>query len=114
MYKTGEIIKTKITNITHYGFFVEAEEGWKGLVHISEISENYVYNVEDHFTRGQVVDVAILSIDNEKRQLSCSYKQANKNEIETKKFDSQEDFNSVEESLDKSLKYTLDKMEDKK
>ncbi len=111
MYSAGKIVKGKITNITHFGFFIETDQGWKGLIHISEVSEKYVYNIEDYFDKGQDVEVLILSVDEEKKQLSCSYKQANNIALEQKTFNSKEDFDKLQNNLQVHIKDTLDKIE---
>lgn len=60
-----------MTNLTDYGCFVEIEEGVEGLVHVSEmdwtnknIHPSKVVNV------GDVVEVMVLDIDEERRRIS--------------------------------------------
>ena len=55
-------LKGKITGIKKFGAFVELPEGKSGLVHISEVADNYVENVEDHLSVGDEVEVKVLSI----------------------------------------------------
>lgn len=43
----GDIVEGKVTGITKFGAFVECEDGTKGLVHISQISNDYIEKVED-------------------------------------------------------------------
>ena len=45
MYKIGDIVKGKVTGIENYGIFLLMEDGYTGLIHISEISEKFVRNV---------------------------------------------------------------------
>ena len=43
--KLGDIVSCEVTGITKYGVFVKLENGYDGLVHISEISKKFVNNV---------------------------------------------------------------------
>ena len=70
----------RVTNLTDYGCFVEIEEGVEGLVHVSEmdwtnknIHPSKVVNV------GDVVDVMVLDIDEERRRISLGLKQCKSN-----------------------------------
>lgn len=59
----GEIVDGKVTGITKYAAFVALCEGKSGMVHISEVSHNYVNDIKDHLQEGQDVTVKIISID---------------------------------------------------
>ena len=70
----------RVTNLTDYGCFVEIEEGVEGLVHVSEmdwtnknIHPSKVVNV------GDVVEVMVLDIDEERRRISLGLKQCKNN-----------------------------------
>ncbi len=70
----------RVTNLTDYGCFVEIEEGVEGLVHVSEmdwtnknIHPSKVVNV------GDVVEVMVLDIDEERRRISLGLKQCKSN-----------------------------------
>ncbi|OZI14976.1 30S ribosomal protein S1 [Sodalis-like symbiont of Philaenus spumarius] len=70
----------RVTNLTDYGCFVEIEEGVEGLVHVSEmdwtnknIHPSKVVNV------GDVVEVMVLDIDEERRRISLGLKQCKAN-----------------------------------
>ncbi|MCU5747027.1 S1 domain-containing RNA-binding protein [Staphylococcus sp. SQ8-PEA] len=69
--EVGNKLKGKVTGIKKFGAFVELPEGKSGLVHISEVADNYVENVEDHLSIGDEVEVKVLSIaDDDKISLS--------------------------------------------
>lgn len=72
--EAGKILKGKITGITNFGAFVELEGKVSGLVHISEISNDYVKDINDHVKIGDEVDVKVLP--NENGKISLSIKQA--------------------------------------
>lgn len=76
--KVGEIVEGKVTGIANFGAFVEIGNGKTGLVHISEMSNNYVKEVGNYVKEGQTVKVRILGINN-KGKIELSMKQAEQN-----------------------------------
>ena len=54
-----------MTGIQPYGAFVETPDHTEGLIHISEIMDDYVLNLKKFLSEGQVVKAKILSIDDE-------------------------------------------------
>jgi general stress protein 13 len=77
MIKPGSIVYGKITNILGYGAFV-AIEGYDGLIHISEFSDNFVRNIEDYVKVGDRIKLKVLEVDEEHKQLKLSYRQLHK------------------------------------
>lgn len=73
--EVDSIVEGKVSGITGFGAFVDLPEGKTGLVHISEIARNYVKDVRDHLSIGQVVRVKILSMD-PNGKISLSIKKA--------------------------------------
>ncbi len=71
----GEIVEGTVTDIMNYGVFVKLDGGKNGLVHISEISKDYVSNIHDVLKSGDKVKVKVLSID-EKGKIALSMKRA--------------------------------------
>lgn len=57
----GEIVKGIVVKITNFGAFVKIEEGIEGLVHISELSNDFIKKVEDAVKVGDEVSVKIVS-----------------------------------------------------
>jgi small subunit ribosomal protein S1 len=79
VFKIGDKIKGKITNITDFGLFVQLLEGVDGLVHISDISwTDHVSHPGDRYKKGDLVDAVILSIDADNRKVSLGVKQLEK------------------------------------
>ncbi len=74
-FQVGDIIIGHISGITKFGAFVSLEEGKNGLIHISEISKNYVEKVEDYVKKGDEVKVKVLTIGNDGK-ISLSLRQA--------------------------------------
>lgn len=69
----GEILEGKVTGITKFGAFVELEEGKTGMVHISEVSNSYVEDINQFLKEGDVVKVKVISIS-EEGKISLSIK----------------------------------------
>ena len=72
----GSVIRGKVSGIAPFGAFVELEGGKTGLVHISEVSSEYVEDISKHLTIGQSVKVKVMSVD-EKGKISLSIKRVN-------------------------------------
>ena len=72
--KIGDIISCEVTGVTEYGVFVKLENGYNGLVHISEISNKYVSNIRKLYFPGDIIDAKIIEIDEEKKQVKLSVK----------------------------------------
>lgn len=56
----GDTVKGKVVKIVKYGAFVELDNGSEGLVHISQISHDYVKNVEDYLKVGDELEVKVV------------------------------------------------------
>lgn len=69
-----------VKNTTNYGIFVELSEGVGGMVHISDLSWTKRYAHPSEFTKvGSPLEVVVLDIDKEKRQISLGHKQTQEN-----------------------------------
>lgn len=75
-YPAGSIVEGKVARITDFGAFVTLEEGLDGLVHISQCSTKRIEKVGDALKVGDIVNVKVLDIDNEKKRISLSIKKA--------------------------------------
>jgi len=47
----GKVVEGRVTGITNFGAFVQLPKGESGLVHISEISDDYVEKVADYLKK---------------------------------------------------------------
>ena len=61
--EVGSKLKGKVTGITNFGAFVELEEGKTGLVHISEVADNYVKDINEHLTVGDEILVKVINVE---------------------------------------------------
>ena len=73
--EVGRIYEGPVKNTTTFGAFVEIMPGTEGLCHISELQEGRTEKTEDVVTKGDIVRVKLLSID-EKGRLRLSRKAA--------------------------------------
>lgn len=71
--KVGDVVQGKITAIKEYGAFVEIGPQQFGLIHISEVSDQYVRDIEDYIQVGDVLDLKVIEID-ESGKVSLSFK----------------------------------------
>lgn len=63
-----------VTNITAFGAFVDIGVHQDGLVHLSELADQYVKDPRSVVKVGQAVDVTVLSVDLERNRISLSMK----------------------------------------
>lgn len=84
-YKEGEIIKVKITKVSNYGAFASIDENYNGLIHISEITDKFVINVNDYFEIGDIINAKIIEVNDEDKQLKLSIKDI-ENDYSTRKY----------------------------
>ncbi len=83
-FPIGSVHTGTVKNITNYGIFVELSEGVGGMVHISDLSWTKRYAHPSEFTKvGSPLEVVVLDIDKEKRQISLGHKQTQENPWDT-------------------------------
>jgi len=83
-YPEGSRLSGAVTNLTDYGCFVEIEDGVEGLVHVSEMDwTNKNVHPSKVVNLGDVVEVMVLEIDEERRRISLGLKQCIDNPWET-------------------------------
>ena len=65
-----------VTNVTHFGAFVDVGVHQDGLVHVSQIADRFVENPADELHVGQQVRVKVLDVDLDRRRIGLSIKEA--------------------------------------
>ena len=73
-YAEGDVIHGKVVRIVPFGAFVEVEKGIDGLVHVSQISHEFLENPTTVLAIGQEVDAKILKLDCEEKKMTLSIK----------------------------------------
>lgn len=70
----GRILKGVVTGIEPYGVFVQFDDYYSGLIHISEISEGFVRDPGDYVKVGEIINVKIIDVDDHMGHLKLSIK----------------------------------------
>ena len=76
-YKEGDVVTARITGVENYGAFAMIDLDYSGLIHISEITNDFVKDINDYVEIGDTVNVRILSIPSNHNQLTFSMKGCN-------------------------------------
>ena len=101
-FKINDEVTGIVTGIESYGIFVNVDD-YSGLIHISEISENFVRNVGDFAIVGDKIKVKIIEIDEAEKHLKLSLKSLNEEKKKSKKekiVETSKGFQSLEDSLE--------------
>ena len=61
--EVGSKLEGKVTGITNFGAFVQLPTGATGLVHISEVADNYVKDINEHLKVGEMVEVKVMNVE---------------------------------------------------
>lgn len=75
-FKVGEIVKVQVIGFQHYGIFAKSldDEEYTGLIHISEISNDFVKDVSRFAKLNDILYAKILDVDNNNKQIKLSIK----------------------------------------
>lgn len=76
-YHVGDIILGYVSGIENYGLFVIIDDVYNGLIHISEISDHFIRDINKVADIGEQIKVKIVDIDEENHQLKLSIKNLN-------------------------------------
>ncbi|SDI12374.1 S1 RNA binding domain protein [Alteribacillus persepolensis] len=63
--EVGSKLQGKVTGITHFGAFVELPDGKTGLVHISEVADKYVEDINQFLSVGDEVTVKVMKVEDD-------------------------------------------------
>ena len=72
--KPGMTLEGTVTNVANFGVFVDIGVHQDGLIHISELSDQFVRDPQEVVKTGQVVRVRVLEIDRDRKRISLSMK----------------------------------------
>ncbi len=76
--RPGMTLTGTVRNVIDFGVFVDIGVHQDGLVHISQVSNKYIRHPSEAVSVGDVVDVVVLEVDEKKKRISLSMKQAQK------------------------------------
>ena len=120
-YEIGEFVIGKVKSVKPYALFLDFDGKANGLLHISEISDSFIRDIEKFGKIGDELRVKIINIDKTNGFLRVSLKQVPKEQFFSTHSDTktlptttEEEFNTLREKMPIWIKETLDKMGDKK
>jgi len=90
-YKVGDVISGKVEEITNFGVFVNLLPGIDGLIHVSELDNEYIQHPRKVASVGQEIKAEIVEIDEEKRRIRLSVRRLKEKEEIKKKQEEQEE-----------------------
>lgn len=73
MIAVGNVIEGKVINVMPFGVFVDLGNRQSGLVHISELSDSYIKDINEYVKKGDTLKVRVIKID-ESGKISLSAK----------------------------------------
>ena len=71
-YAVGDEASVRVVKLMTFGAFAEVVPGVDGLIHISQIADRRIEKPEDVLSEGQIVDVKITAVDEERKKISLS------------------------------------------
>ena len=100
-YEVGETINCVVSGIKPYGIFVVVDDYYTGLIHISEVSEDYVNDINDYVHINEEIYAKIIGIDEVNNQMKLSIKEIDyaNSGINRKEIDNSKGFQSLKNNL---------------
>ena len=111
MIEVNDIVEGSVVGITKFGAFIELEDGKKGLIHISEISNQFVKDVNDFLKVNDKVKAKVIHISDDGK-IDLSIKRLNEDEVYLEKLEKSKAM--FEQKLNKFLKQSQDRLTDLK
>lgn len=100
-YRVGEVVSATITKLAKFGAFAKVEDGLEGLIHLSELTDAAVQDAAQVVQEGQQVNVKIIHINDQRRRLGLSVRQAANSALEAQSVgESQGNASSAETYVD--------------
>lgn len=110
--EVGSVLEGRVTGITRFGAFIDIGEGRTGLVHISEIADAFVHDVNDYLKHNDIVRVKVIAVESGK--VGLSIKQADPNYLAQRARRDRAYQQSFEDKLTKFLKDSDERHQDLK
>lgn len=110
-YNIGDIVEGVITGIQPYGAFVQLDNAHNGLLHISEISDDYIKDVYEYLRVREKIKVKILDVGEDEYHYKLSLKALNGHPKRIRKYNQYyalpkmpKGFSSIEEHLEEWIR----------
>ncbi|NIK12696.1 S1 domain-containing RNA-binding protein [Alkalibacillus sp. S2W] len=104
--EVGSKLHGKVTRITNFGAFVELPDGSTGLVHISEVADQFVKDISEHLSVGDEVEVKVLNVE-DNGKIGLSIKKA---DVKYEREEQKKRAENFESKMNKFLKDSEEKM----
>ena len=101
-FNIGDIIIGEVTGIEKYGIFVNIDDLYSGLIHISEVSDKFVSNLNDYVKIGENIKVKIIEKNDDNHHLKLSIKNIDyiiDKKKHTKIAETEKGFNTLRENI---------------
>lgn len=109
-YKVGDITKASVTSIKPYGAFVKLDDKYSGLIHISEIADGYIKDINEFVNVGEEINVKIIDVDESSHHLKLSTKDTIGKTARMKIIETPLGFKPLGDNLDKWVNEKLDEI----
>lgn len=116
-YEVGNVVTGNITGIEKYGIFVSLDEYYSGLIHISEISDDFVRDVNDYVKYGDTIKAKIIEVDDDTFHVKLSIKDMDhKGKVKKKRqiVETGSGFGILEDNLDNWINIKFEEIEKNK
>ena len=113
-YEKGKIVTGYVTGIEKYGIFVSLDDYYTGLIHISEISPNYVRNVASYVDIGETIRMKVIEVDEKSHHIKLSIKNFDyrvNRKRKTKIKETENGFNTLSQKLSFWIEEKIDEYE---
>ena len=84
-YSKGDIIVGSVTGITSYGIFMSFSDDYVGMVHISEISYDYIRDIHEYISVGDEIEVRVIGVNNKLHRLQLTMKEVSDIKVSKKR-----------------------------
>ena len=74
-YPVGTVVKGRVQKIMGYGAFIDIAPGINGLVHISQVSDKFVKDINQQLQVGQEVEAVVISFEPERHRIGLSIRE---------------------------------------
>lgn len=115
-YEKDKIVIGYVTGIEKYGIFVNLDEYYSGLIHISEISPNFVRNVSDYVNIGETIKMRVVEVNEKNHHVKLSIKNMDyrsDSKKRTKIIETSHGFDSLNKELPKWIDKKIAELDEK-
>lgn len=109
--KVGSVVEGVVTGITKFGAFVLLPNGETGLVHISEIADSYVKDINEFLSKEETIKVRVLSADGGGK-IGLSVRRASESSFRRNRHRGKKPGYSFEDKLTKFFKESDERQQD--